>query len=43
MNYYEIIEAIADNPIILYTLMGLLMLIFLIFCYTIKGPTYGYL
>ena len=43
MNYYELIEAIANNPLVFYTLMGLMMLLFVICCMIVKGPTYGYL
>lgn len=43
MDYYEIIEEIANNPMMFYILMGLFMLMFIVFCYIIKGPTYGYL
>lgn len=43
MNYYELIDAIADSPIIFYTLMGLGILLFMIVCSIVKGPTYGYL
>ena len=43
MNYCELIDAIADNPLVFYTLMGLAIIILVVFCFCIKGPTYGYL
>ena len=43
MTYNELIDFIADNPLVFYTLMGLMAIVFLLFCMWIKGPTYGYL
>ena len=37
------IEKILSNKISFYLIIGLCMIFFLLFCYTIKGPTYGYL
>lgn len=37
------IEEILSNKILFYLVTGLCMILFLLFCYTIKGPTYGYL
>ena len=43
MNYDELIDAIANNPLVFYILMGLMTLLFILICFKIKGPTYGYL
>ena len=42
-DYYELIDAIAENPLVFYALMGLMILLFVLCCMLVKGPTYGYL
>lgn len=41
--YHEIIDMIADSPIVFRITMGIFMLLFIILCYWVQGPTYGYL
>lgn len=37
------IDKILNNEILFYLYTGACMILFLLFCYTIKGVTYGYL
>lgn len=37
------IDKILSNEISFYLCTGAFIILFLLFCYTIKGPTYGYL
>lgn len=37
------ISEILNNKVLFYLTTSICMILFLLFCYIVKGPTYGYL